>query len=157
MSHAQPTAAASSHNFQLIFNNALKAYERRTNNDLLAHPLRVAAQLQACNSPSAVLIMLRQRAQELNRSRTSDERLTKWLDPTVNVLYAFSGALGEGVGLVGFMTCDRVRFTRSFYSQAFSPAKVIFAGVGVLLLVCITTYVSPLTLHGNSEIESSGG
>ena len=153
MSHAKATSP----NYQLIFNNALKAYERRTNNDLLAHPLRVAAQLQACNSPSAVLIMLRQRAQELNRSRTSDERLTKWLDPTVNVLYAFSGALGEGVGLVGFMTCDRVRFTRSFYSQAFSPAKVIFAGVGVLLLVCITTYVSPLTLHGNSEIESSGG
>jgi hypothetical protein len=105
MSHAQPTAAASSHNFQLIFNNALKAYERRTNNDLLAHPL--AAQLQACNSPSAVLLVLQQQLQELNQSRTSDERLTKWLDPTVNVLYAFSGALGEGVGLVGFMTCDR--------------------------------------------------
>ncbi|KAH9166814.1 hypothetical protein EDB89DRAFT_1815089, partial [Lactarius sanguifluus] len=38
------------------------------------------------------------------------------LNPTVNVLYAFSAALGEGVGLV------------------FSPAKVIFAGAGVLLL-----------------------
>ncbi|KAF8492977.1 hypothetical protein F5888DRAFT_857450 [Russula emetica] len=41
--------------------------------------------------------------------------LTKWLDPTVNVLYAFTEALGEGVGLV------------------FSPAKAIFVGVGVLL------------------------
>jgi|SRR6266850_17735 len=140
MSHAQPAAAASSPNFQLIFNNALKAYERRTNNDLLAHPL--AAQLQACDSPSAVLLMLQQQVQELNQSRTSDERLTKWLDPTVNVLYAFSGALGEGVGLVYFTTCDRVRFTGSFYSQVFSPAKVIFAGVGVLLLVRITC-VSP--------------
>lgn len=136
MSRAQPAAAASSPNFQLIFNNALKAYERRTNNDLLAHPL--AAQLQACDSPSAVLLVLQQQVQELNQSRPSDERLTKWLDPTVNVLYAFSGALGEGVGLVCSLTCDRLRFTGSSYLQVFSPAKVIFAGVGVLLLVRIT-------------------
>jgi hypothetical protein len=26
--------------------------------------------------------------------------LTKWLDPTINVLYAFSGTLGAGVSLV---------------------------------------------------------
>jgi hypothetical protein len=26
--------------------------------------------------------------------------LTKWLNPTVNVLYALSATLGEGVGLV---------------------------------------------------------
>jgi hypothetical protein len=49
MSHYHPTASSSS-NFQLIINNALKAYEKRTKEDLLAHPL--AAQLQACNSPS---------------------------------------------------------------------------------------------------------
>src|SRR6266851_3922543 len=85
MSHTHAAAATSSPNFQLIFNNALKAYERRTKNDLLAHPL--AAQLQACDSPSTVLILLQQQVQELNQSRSSDERLTKWLDPTVNVLY----------------------------------------------------------------------
>ena len=34
-------------------------------------------------------------------SRTSgDDRLKKWLIPTINVLYAFSGTLGEGVSLV---------------------------------------------------------
>jgi hypothetical protein len=46
--------------------------------------------------------MLQQQIQELNQSRTGDERLTRWLDPTVNVLYTFSGALGEGVSLVCF-------------------------------------------------------
>ena len=100
MSHTNHAAATSSPNFQLIFNNALKAYEKRTRNDLLAHPL--AAQLQACDSPSAVLLVLQQRVQELNQSRSSDERLTNWLGPTVNVLYAFSSALGEGVGLVRY-------------------------------------------------------
>jgi hypothetical protein len=101
-------------NFQLIFNNALKAFEKRTKSDLLAHPL--AAQLQACDSPNAILLLLNQQVQELNQSRASDERLTKWLYPTVNVLYAFSGALGEGVGLVCFVTWDRLGSTHSFYS-----------------------------------------
>ena len=103
MSHTHAEAASSSSpNFQLIFNNALKAYEKKTKTDLLAHPL--AAQLQACGSPSAILLVLHQQAQELNESRTNDERLTKWLDPTVNILYALSGAPGEGVGLVCFNT-----------------------------------------------------
>jgi hypothetical protein len=100
MSHTHATASSYSPNFQLIFNNALKAYEKKTKSDLLAHPL--AAQLQVCGSPSAVLLVLQEQVQELNQSRASDERLSRWLNPTVNVLYAFSGALGEGVGLVWF-------------------------------------------------------
>ena len=94
-------AGPSSHNFRLIFNNALKAYEKRTKNDLLSHPL--ASQLQACQSPESILAVLQQQVQELNRSQTSDERLTKWLDPTVNVLYVFSETIGEGVSLVCLM------------------------------------------------------
>jgi hypothetical protein len=66
------------------------------------HPL--AAQLQACDSPSAVIAVLHQQAQELDQSTVSDNKLTKWLDPTINVLYAFSAALGEGVGLVRLTT-----------------------------------------------------
>jgi hypothetical protein len=97
MSHTSTTPAPSS-NFQLFFNNALKAYENHTNKDLLAHPL--AAQLQSCDSTDAILALLQKQVQELNQSRDSKEKLTKWLDPTVNVLYAISGALGEGVGLV---------------------------------------------------------
>ncbi|KAI0268041.1 hypothetical protein BGY98DRAFT_355133 [Russula aff. rugulosa BPL654] len=112
MSHTLPTSTSSS-NFQLVFNNALKAYERRTKKDLLAHPL--AAQLQYCDTHSSILIVLQQQVQELNQSQSSDERLTKWLDPTVKVLYTLSETLGEGVSLV------------------FSPAKTIFAGIGVLL------------------------
>ena len=96
MSYTHPTASSS--NFQLIFNNALKSYEKRTKKDLLAHPL--AAQLQACDSSGAVLAILLQQIQELAQSRTTDERWSKWLDPTVNVLYACSATLGEGIGLV---------------------------------------------------------
>ncbi|KAI0290284.1 hypothetical protein BC826DRAFT_970485 [Russula brevipes] len=112
MSHTCP-ATTSSSNFQLIMDNALKEYEKRTKNDLLSHPL--AIQLQACDSPTSILAVLQQQVQDHNQSRTRHETLTGWLDPIVNVLYAFSATLGEGVGLV------------------FSPAKVIFAGVGILL------------------------
>ena len=101
MAHTYPSSS-SSPNFQLIFNNALKLYEKRTKNDLLAHPL--AAQLQACQSPSNILSILQQQLQHLHQSRDADDRWTKWLDPTVNVLYAFSATLGEGVGLVRLRT-----------------------------------------------------
>ena len=97
MSHTYPTGP-SSPNFQLIFNNALKVYERHAKNDLLSHPL--AAQLQACQSPGSILTILQQQVRDLDQSRTSDERLTRWLDPTVNVLYAFSETIGEGTSLV---------------------------------------------------------
>ncbi|KAH9014711.1 hypothetical protein EDB84DRAFT_1443729 [Lactarius hengduanensis] len=112
-----PPAASSSTNLQAIFYASMKEYEKKTKKDLLAHPLM--AQLQTCNSPTDILAVLRTQVQQFEQSMSNDDKLTKWLNPTVNVLYAFSAALGEGVGLV------------------FSPAKVIFAGAGVLLLVAI--------------------
>ena len=96
MSQTHP-AGPSSPNFQLILNNAFKAYEKQTKKDLLAHPL--TAQLQACQSPSSIIDILQQQVYELNQPGARD-RLTKWLDPTVNVLYAFSETFREGVGLV---------------------------------------------------------
>ena len=97
---SQPlSASTSSSNFQSIFNAALKAYEKKTKKDLLAHPL--AAQLQACNSPSDILVILQDKVKEFDQSRSADERLSRWLNPTINVLYAFSATLGGGIGLVG--------------------------------------------------------
>jgi hypothetical protein len=97
MSQSSPETTSTS-NFQAIFNNALKDYERQTKNDLNAHPL--AAQLQSCDSPSVFLALLQGQVHQFDQFRSGDERLTKWLNPIVNVLYAFSATLGEGVGLV---------------------------------------------------------
>ncbi|KAH8976755.1 hypothetical protein EDB86DRAFT_3017403, partial [Lactarius hatsudake] len=116
------TTASPQSDFQLIFSTALKAYEKQTKRDLLAHPL--ASQLQNCESLDSILSVLQSQVDDLDQARKSDERLTKWLSPTVAVLLAFSTTLGEGVGLV------------------FSPAKVIFAGAGVLLQVCICLDIS---------------
>jgi hypothetical protein len=101
MSHSHFTADSTS-TFQLIINNALKAYKTHTKKDLLAHPL--AAQLQACNSPADILAILQQHFQGLDQPQSSNDRWTKWLDPTVSVLYALSETLGEGVALVSLRT-----------------------------------------------------
>ena len=91
-------ASSSSSNFQSIFNASLQAYDDKTKNKLLDHPL--ATQLQSCDSPNAVLSVLQDLIQQFDQRRTGNERLKNWLNPTVNVLYTFSATLGEGVGLV---------------------------------------------------------
>ncbi|KAI9437172.1 hypothetical protein H4582DRAFT_2129604 [Lactarius indigo] len=96
-----------------IFDIALKSYKKKTKNDLKNHDL--FKQLETCNSPAAILAVFQ--TTQFDPSKTaSDDRLKKWLVPTVNVLCAFSGTLSEGISLV------------------FPPAKLVFAGVGVLLL-----------------------
>jgi hypothetical protein len=91
MSQTHPNASSS--NFQSVFDAALEAYERKTKTKLLTHPL--AAQLQSCHRPDAVISVLQDLSQQIDRRRSSD-----WLNPTVKVLYAFSAIVGEGVGLV---------------------------------------------------------
>ena len=115
MSQAPPASASTpSSNFQPIFNAALRAYEKKTKNDLLAHPL--AARLQACKSPGDILAVLQDKVNEFDRSRGADERLSQWLDPTINVLYSFSATLGSGVGLVSSLKsiCLLLRLIANF-------------------------------------------
>ncbi|KAI9437504.1 hypothetical protein H4582DRAFT_2129360 [Lactarius indigo] len=110
MSSPSQTAAPSS-NFKLMLDVALDEYKKNTGNDLLSHWL--ADELQTCESVDGVLDILRDQAKAFEQS--GDQKLMKWIDPLVHVLYTFSGALGDGVSL------------------AFPPAKVIFTGIGVLL------------------------
>jgi hypothetical protein len=84
--------------FRFIFDTALEAYKNKTGKDLTSHPL--LAELTTCDSPNAILTVLRNQIPVFDRSNSRGDKLTKWLGPTVNVLYVFSAALGEGVGLV---------------------------------------------------------
>ncbi|KAH9988618.1 hypothetical protein BJV77DRAFT_964324 [Russula vinacea] len=109
------STSTSQSNFVSIFNAALETYKHKTKKDLTSHPLLPI--LQSCDSPDAVLTALRGQIPAFSQSQNGDDGLTKWVTPTVNVLYAFSSTLGQGVGM------------------AFPPANAIFAGIGVLLLV----------------------
>ena len=92
------TASSSSSRFEAIFQAALKSYQKQTKKDLLTHPL--APQLQECDSTTAMLAILQDQVREFDKSHSGDERLTKWLGPTVNVLSAFSATISGGVSLV---------------------------------------------------------
>ena len=129
MSHTHPTAASSSSssssaNIQLILDNALDTYKNRTKKDLRTHPLRV--QLEACDSPGAILAVLQEQLQGLDQSRRTDERWTKWLDPTINVVYTLSNALGTGVSLVCLTTCTCLRSAPSYLCGRHSPLRALF-------------------------------
>ncbi|KAI0249056.1 hypothetical protein BJV78DRAFT_1284306 [Lactifluus subvellereus] len=105
-------------NFASIFKRAAKEYKKLTKKDLRTHPF--AAQFDRCDSPDAVLAVFRGQAQTFEEYRKGDDGLMKWLDPTVNVLFTLSATLGEGLALVPF-----------------SPAKMIFAGIGLLFNAAI--------------------
>src|SRR5712672_2888581 len=93
-----PSTSTSHSNFVPIFNAALKSYKRKTKKDLASHPL--LSSLQSCDSPEAVLTVLQDQIPAFNQSQNGDDRLTKWVSPTVNVLFTFSATVGQGVGLV---------------------------------------------------------
>ncbi|KAH9027475.1 hypothetical protein EDB83DRAFT_2526452 [Lactarius deliciosus] len=118
-----PSTSTPSSKFPTIFVAALTEYEKKTKTDLHTHPL--ATQLQSCESSSDILAVLHDKVNEFDQSKSRNERLSGWLGPTINVLFAFSEALGGGI---------------------FSPAKVIFAGIGVFLMVAKDVNASQETL-----------
>ena len=83
-------------NLDSIFNAAFKTYKKKTGKDIISHPL--AIELQSCDSPDAILAVLRNQIPTPDQRR--DETFANCLIPTVNILYDLSDTLGEGVGLV---------------------------------------------------------
>ena len=99
MSKTTPAASSfSSSNLQAIFNASQKEYKKKTKKSLVTHPLM--AQLRACDSPAAILMLLRNQAEKVEQTTSADEKLIKWLDPVVNVLSVSSAVISEGAGLV---------------------------------------------------------
>ncbi|KAH9040810.1 hypothetical protein EDB84DRAFT_1576915, partial [Lactarius hengduanensis] len=114
--------SSSTPNYHPIFEKALKEYKKKTGKEISTHPL--AEEINSCSSIEDILTVLQGKANELNQSQSSDERLTKWLTPTVNVLNALSATLGEGVGTV------------------FPPTKIIFSAMSILLVAAKGTAAS---------------
>ena len=114
---AAPSASTSHSNFVSVFNAALEAYKRRTKKDLTSHPL--LPNLQSCDSPEAILAVLRERIPAFSQSQNEDDGLTKWVSPTVNVLYSLSATLGGGIGLVGIR----------IFSREIFRLNIIFSGI----------------------------
>jgi hypothetical protein len=104
----EPSTSTSQSNFVSIFNAALETYKWKTKNDLASHP--ILPSLQSCDSPDAILTVLREQVPAFGQSHDGEDGLTKWIAPIVNVLYSFSATLGQGVGLVNIRAFSRKEF-----------------------------------------------
>jgi hypothetical protein len=131
-SEASPSA-----NYKSIFDGALHAYKTKTGKDLSSNPL--FHRLETCSSPDDIITILRQQipGPDQSASGSSDGRLTRWLDPTVKVINAFSGTIGGTITLVNITEYgDSLHvYTLTFVLQAYPPGGVIFTGIGILLSV----------------------
>jgi hypothetical protein len=111
------TSPLTSPEIKRIFDDAFKSYKVKTGKDLKDHEL--FKELKGCdNDPTAILAKFRathfydpswagsdedfdeEHQQCLKNKQKSNERLKKWLVPTLHVLCAFSNTLGGGVGVV---------------------------------------------------------
>ena len=117
-----PSTSTSQSNFVSLFNASLESYKRKTKKDLASHPLLPT--LQSCDSPEAVLTVLREQVSASNQSQNGDDGLTKWVSPTVSVLYAFSATVGQGVGLVRIEIFCRGEFSVLTYTLRHSDRQM---------------------------------
>ena len=121
-------ASSSTPNFQPIFEQPLEEYRKKTGKDLTAHPL--AAVINGCDSPTAILTVLQKKANELKQSRSNDEQLIEWLVPTVNILNALSATLDEDVGSVSYQSqaASFPAFALTFIFRYLPQPKLSFLG-----------------------------
>ena len=100
---------SSESNIQLLFETALREYEKQAGTNLLDNHLII--RLQSCGSVDEISTVIQEHAQAFHKFRGSDGRVTNWLKRTVHVLHTLStsSALGAAVGLV---RCRRLALTR---------------------------------------------
>jgi len=129
-------------NLDSVFSSAFQEYKKKTGKDITSHPL--AAEIQACHSPDAILAVLQSQFSTLSQSQSDNEgsTSTKWLIPTINVLYSFSAALGEGAGLVNIAIsplsrklCSDVLSLRHSHRQKLFLRGSVFSFWSATLLV----------------------
>ena len=134
MSSAEQATSTSSASNDRLIADALENYAKITGNDLSKNSFAPA--LEQSDSPEAILKLLQEREKAFKEYREGSRRLINCLSPVVNVLQAFSGILGEAVGLVSHATHTIGSLILTCLSQIpFPPAKALFVGIDILLAV----------------------
>jgi hypothetical protein len=84
-----------------------KKKKKKTGSDLTNNSL--AKELQGCESSEAILDIIQREAKAFDKFRDGDNRLMKWIGPSVGVLYTISATLGQGVGMVRTTVRDNLQ------------------------------------------------
>jgi hypothetical protein len=138
-STAVQTSSTPSSDFNSVFDAALSEYKKKTSGGLLEHPL--AEQLKRCDSIGAISAILQGQAREFQQFRDGDQRLMKWINPMVDVLFTFSATLGEVASIVcplnlvlSHLKCILMLLCRRSPLQAPSLRASVYSFLSVLLL-----------------------
>ena len=120
-----------------LFELALEDYEIQTKISLAKHPL--AQTLENCHSVESITTVLQDQARTLGEYRGRD-RIMESIRRTISFLdkHSATTALGDGIGLVRRKTLMMVFHVSDIDLQAFSPAKALHTGLGVLIAVCFS-------------------
>jgi hypothetical protein len=65
------------------------------------------------------MAVLQDQVREFDQAHSGDERLTRWLNPTVNVLCAFNAAICGGVSLVSLNMEELIYASSYVYCRYF--------------------------------------
>ena len=88
---------------------ALSEYENQTGEPLLDHPLSI--ELERCDSVDSIKAVFQVQAEAFQQFRDGDKRLTKWINPVVDVLSTLSDTIGGAAGVVRRFKCRSYRST----------------------------------------------
>jgi hypothetical protein len=97
-----PTSPAENSDFQYIFDEAVKQYNKKTKGNITSDPLLV--ELGSCTCVDDILAVFHRQDEHLRVSRSN---LDKLLIPIINVLCKVSPIIGDGVSLVGVKSLIR--------------------------------------------------
>jgi hypothetical protein len=129
-------------NFEALFQTALEKYSKRTGQGLVDHPL--AAVLDRCDSPNAILAIFEEQARAFDEFRNGDPKLIKWLRPLVSCLHSictpevlFAGA--DIVSPVSVSLCFTVGLPMFFFipSRCSRPLGQFLPALGSFFL-CVS-------------------
>jgi len=131
------TDQSASSRFRTLFELALEDYEIQTKISLVEHPL--AQKLENSHSVESITTLLQDQTRTFGEFRGRD-RMMKSIRSAVSFLYKLSAAasLGDDIGLVRQKTLMTVFHVSDIVLQAFTPAKALNTGLGVLLAVCLS-------------------
>jgi hypothetical protein len=104
--------------FQSIL-DAVDKYTEQTGINLNENPF--ADKIKGCDSPSAVLLLLQENLKAFKDYRDNNRKFIECISPVVQFVHAFSGILGEAVGLVRRYHSYRYRFIFTLSPQVTLP------------------------------------
>jgi hypothetical protein len=100
MSSTRIMTDTSGSRLQVLFDAALRSYEKQTGTSLADHPL--TRQLENCHSVDSIMNVMQQQAHAFTEFRRDDGKVMKSLKRAVRVLHALSSSttFSEGAGLI---------------------------------------------------------